>query len=47
VEESSDAQMKETMQEFRREGWLLLWASKPLPQPDGTIHRKYDLKRAK
>ena len=47
VEESSDAQMKETMQEFRREGWLLLWASKPLPQPDGTIHREYELKRPK
>ena len=41
------AQMKETMQKFQQEGWLVLAISKPLPQPDGTIHRSYSLKKAR
>jgi hypothetical protein len=45
--ERAMGQMKEAMQEFRREGWLVLRNSQPLPQPDGTTHRKYALKRAK
>lgn len=50
VEESTDqeraiAQMKERMQHFQAEGWIVLSVSKPLPQSDGTIHRKYSLRR--
>lgn len=52
VEESPDkeraiGQIQEKMLEFQREGWAVLSVSKPLPQPDGTVHRKYSLSRAK
>lgn len=52
TEESPDrelaiAQMKARMQQFQHEGWLVRSISKPLPQSDGTIHRKYNLARLK
>ena len=33
------------MAEWQRTGWKELWSSGPLPQSDGTVHRKVELSR--
>jgi hypothetical protein len=43
----STKQQNQQMQEFQTEGWLILSISEPLPQTDGTIRRKYKLKRTR
>jgi hypothetical protein len=43
----SGEQINQQMQAFADEGWAVASASAPLPQPDGTIHRKFEVSRAK
>jgi hypothetical protein len=45
--EQQIGQLKQQMQGFAQDGWLVLSSSKPLAQPDGTMNRKYELKRAR
>jgi len=40
-------QLRQQMQDFEREGWLVVSFSAPLPQADGTLHRKYEVKRVR
>jgi hypothetical protein len=40
-----ERQLRLQMQDFQREGWLVVSFSKPVPQTDGTLHRKYEVKR--
>lgn len=46
-EEMSNDDLRQHMQEWAREGWAVLAISRPLPQPDGTLHRKVELRRAR
>jgi hypothetical protein len=45
-EPMSEAELRQHMGQWQREGWAVLSISKALPQPDGTVHRKVELKRA-
>jgi hypothetical protein len=48
VEEAmSESELRQQMGQWQREGWAVLSISKPLPQPDGTVHRKVELKRTR
>ncbi len=40
-------QLRQQMQAFQAQGWVVLAVSKPLPQNDGTVIRRYELKREK
>lgn len=47
IEEAmSEADLRRHLQEWARDGWNVLSISKPLPQADGTIHRKVELQKA-
>jgi hypothetical protein len=41
----SEADLRQQVEQWQREGWAVLWISAPLPQPDGTVHRKVELRR--
>ena len=43
----SETDLRQNMDQWQREGWAVLSISKALPQPDGTVHRKVELRRAK
>ena len=43
----SQTDLRQNMDQWQREGWAVLSISKALPQPNGTIHRKVELRRAK
>jgi hypothetical protein len=38
-------QLRNQMQEFQRNGWAVVFISKPELQQDGTVHRKWNLRR--
>jgi hypothetical protein len=42
-----DADFNQRMQEWQREGWIVLSFSGPIRHEDGTIHRKVTLKKGK
>ena len=44
--EKSDADMREHMTQWQRDGWNVLSVSARLPQADGTVHRKAELSRS-
>lgn len=43
----SETDLRQQMDQWQREGWAVLSISKPLPQPDGTVHRKVELKKTR
>jgi hypothetical protein len=45
--EMSESDLRQRMQDWSREGWMVLSISKPLRQPDGTILRRSELRRAR
>jgi len=45
--EMSEADLRQQMQRWSREGWAVLSISGALPQQDGAIHRKVELRKAK
>ena len=42
----TDDDLRQYLDQWRREGWNVLSISKPMPQPDGTIKRTADLSAA-
>lgn len=43
----SEAELRQHMQQWQQEGWAVLSISRALPQPDGTVHRKVELRKAR
>jgi hypothetical protein len=43
----SEAELRQGLEQWQRDGSMVLSISKPRPPPDGTVHRKVELKRAR